>query len=78
MTEQYLLEMIDRSRWRKPQEDFHQVPFVSLSHMLNQSLCRAAWVPHQRDIALENLQESILKCIQEEIIVRGSFELNSV
>merc|ERR1719173_90378 len=24
VTEQYLLEMIDRSRWRKPQEDFHQ------------------------------------------------------
>ena len=25
VTEHYLLEMIDRSRWRKPQEDFHQV-----------------------------------------------------
>jgi len=24
VTEHYLLEMIDRSRWRKPQEDFHQ------------------------------------------------------
>ena len=78
MTEQYLLEMIDRSRWRKPQEDFHQVPFVSLSHMLILSLCRAVWVPHQRDIALENLQESIFRCIQEKTIVRGSYELNSV
>ena len=78
MTEQYLLEMIDRSRWRKPKEDFHQEPFVSLSHMLNQSLCRAVWVPHQRDIALKNLQESIFRCIQEETILRGSFELNSV
>ena len=25
VTEQFLLEMIDRSRWRKPQEEFNQV-----------------------------------------------------
>ena len=77
MTEQYLLEMIDRSRWRKPQEDFHQVPFVSLSHMLIQSLCRAAWVPHQRDIALK-ISKSLSENAFRKKSLCAAFESNSV
>merc|ERR1712098_124612 len=50
VTEQYLLEIL----------------IDPDGENLRQIFTRAAWVPHQRDIALKNLQESILKCIQEE------------